>query len=55
MRNGDYHPTRMGAQTDAVQALATSKLNSNVENAVSIVTMGEESYTGACGWLLHRE
>lgn len=44
MRNGDYSPTRLEAQSDAAQLLTNAKLNSNVENSVSIITMGGASY-----------
>lgn len=44
MRNGDYSPSRLDAQSDAVQLLTNAKLNANVENAVSIMTMGGPSY-----------
>lgn len=44
MRNGDYHPTRLEAQKDAAQLLIQTKLRSNVENAVAIMTMGGPSY-----------
>jgi 26S proteasome regulatory subunit N10 len=43
MRNGDYSPSRLEAQADAAQMLANVKLQANVENAVSIITMGGES------------
>lgn len=51
MRNGDYSPTRLEAQGDAAQLLANAKLNSNVENAVAIMTMGGSSYTLSHGIL----
>ena len=43
MRNGDYSPSRLEAQADAAQLLANVKLQDNVENAVSIITMGGDS------------
>ena len=45
MRNGDYRPSRLEAQADAAQLLASAKLQANVENAVAIVAMGGEAYT----------
>lgn len=44
MRNGDYSPSRLEAQADAVQLLTNAKLNANVENSASIMTMGGDSY-----------
>lgn len=40
MRNGDYLPTRLEAQNDAVQLLCNAKRQANVENAVALVSMG---------------
>jgi len=37
MRNGDYNPTRMQSQLDAVNVLCTSKLNANVENTAGVI------------------
>lgn len=48
MRNGDYSPTRLEAQNDAVQLITNAKLQANVENAVSIMTMGGPSYILIC-------
>jgi 26S proteasome regulatory subunit N10 len=39
MRNGDYTPTRFGAQSDAVNVTVQTKIDSNAENAVGIMTM----------------
>lgn len=39
MRNGDYTPTRMEAQNDAVTFLFNAKTQTNRENAVGLVTM----------------
>ncbi|KAG8948851.1 hypothetical protein FRC03_000543 [Tulasnella sp. 419] len=39
MRNGDYHPTRLGAQSDAVNVIFTRKTNANPENTVGLMTM----------------
>lgn len=39
MRNGDYQPTRFDAQADAVNAVFNTKIDSNPENTVGIMTM----------------
>lgn len=39
MRNGDYAPTRFGAQTDAVNVIFSRKINANPENTVGLMTM----------------
>ncbi|OBZ66620.1 26S proteasome non-ATPase regulatory subunit 4 [Grifola frondosa] len=39
MRNGDYHPNRFDAQADAVNAVFQTKIDSNPENTVGIMTM----------------
>ncbi|TBU29104.1 hypothetical protein BD311DRAFT_787968 [Dichomitus squalens] len=39
MRNGDYHPDRFRAQTDAVTTLFQTKVDSNPENTVGFMTM----------------
>uniref|UniRef100_A0A7S4L1M7 VWFA domain-containing protein n=1 Tax=Paramoeba aestuarina TaxID=180227 RepID=A0A7S4L1M7_9EUKA len=41
MRNGDYSSSRMDSQEDAVLMLATSKLNSNPESTVAVVSMAK--------------
>jgi 26S proteasome regulatory subunit N10 len=41
MRNGDFHPTRLSAQQDAVNLVAQSKLRSNPESNVGIMTLSE--------------
>jgi len=38
MRNGDYTPTRMEAQTDAVNLIFSSKTQANPENTVGLMT-----------------
>lgn len=38
-RNGDFPPDRFQAQTDAVNLLAGSKMQSNPENGVGVLTM----------------
>ncbi|KAI0069284.1 hypothetical protein BV25DRAFT_1874947 [Artomyces pyxidatus] len=42
MRNGDYQPTRYGAQSDAVTTLFTTKIDSNPENTVGVMTMANK-------------
>lgn len=39
MRNGDYSPTRFGAQSDAVSVIFGTKTQSNPENTVGVMTM----------------
>jgi len=39
MRNGDYAPTRFGAQSDAVNVIFGRKTNANPENTVGLMTM----------------
>jgi len=39
MRNGDYQPTRFDAQSDAVNTVFQTKIDSNPENTVGIMTM----------------
>jgi 26S proteasome regulatory subunit N10 len=39
MRNGDYQPTRFEAQSDAVNSIFQTKIDSNPENTVGIMTM----------------
>lgn len=39
-RNGDYSPSRLEAAKEAANYLASRKLADNVENCVSIMTMG---------------
>ena len=41
MRNGDYLPTRIQAQQDAVNMVCRSKLRSNPENNVALMSMSE--------------
>ncbi|KAL7722989.1 Proteasome regulatory subunit [Entamoeba marina] len=43
MRNGDYTPTRMEAQIEAVQAIASGRLRKNPENHVGFIASGTES------------
>ena len=39
MRNGDYDPSRLQAQADAVNLLAGAKTQGNPENAVGVITL----------------
>lgn len=39
MRNGDFLPTRLQAQQDAVGLIAQSKLRSNPESNVGLMTL----------------
>ncbi|KAF9195169.1 hypothetical protein BGZ51_004596 [Haplosporangium sp. Z 767] len=43
MRNGDYTPTRLEAQADAVNLIFNAKNQSNPENTVSLMTMAGKS------------
>ncbi|KAF8905835.1 hypothetical protein CPB84DRAFT_1622964, partial [Gymnopilus junonius] len=43
MRNGDYVPTRFDAQSDAVNVTFQTKIDSNPENTVGIMTMAGKS------------
>jgi 26S proteasome regulatory subunit N10 len=40
MRNGDYTPSRFEAQSDAVTTVFGSKIDSNPENTVGVMTSG---------------
>ena len=44
MRNGDYHPTRFEAQADAVNVVFQTKIDSNAESTVGIMTMAGKGY-----------
>ncbi|KZT63715.1 hypothetical protein DAEQUDRAFT_99485 [Daedalea quercina L-15889] len=39
MRNGDYQPSRFDAQADAVNTIFQTKIDSNPENTVGVMTM----------------
>lgn len=39
MRNGDYQPSRFDAQQDAVNTIFQTKIDSNPENTVGVMTM----------------
>lgn len=41
MRNGDFLPTRLQAQQDAVNIVCHSKTRSNPENNVGLITMAK--------------
>ncbi|BFU20018.1 proteasome regulatory subunit, putative [Entamoeba histolytica HM-1:IMSS-B] len=43
MRNGDYTPSRMEAQIEAVQAITSGRLRKNPENHVGFIAAGSES------------
>ena len=44
MRNGDYQPTRFDAQADAVNTVFQTKIDSNPENTVGVMTMAGKGY-----------
>jgi hypothetical protein len=44
MRNGDYTPTRLEAQNDAVTFLFNAKTQSNPENTVGLITMAGKRF-----------
>ena len=39
MRNGDFSPTRMEAQQDAVNMVCGAKLNANPESSVALMSI----------------
>lgn len=43
MRNGDYTPTRLVAQNEAVNLIFSSKTQANRENTVGLMTMAGKS------------
>lgn len=45
MRNGDYIPNRLAAQTDAANLLITHKTQSNPESTVGVIAMNGGCYT----------
>jgi len=51
MRNGDYLPTRFGAQADAVNTVFRTKIDSNPENTVGIMTMAGKGYASGLQYL----
>lgn len=42
--NGDFLPTRFGAQAQAVSTVFSAKTDSNPESAVGLMTMAGKSY-----------
>lgn len=48
MRNGDYTPDRLEAQTDAARLVATAKTESHPENTVALMTFGGPRCASAC-------
>lgn len=40
-RNGDYLPTRLNAQKDGINLVSLTKLRSNPENNVGLLTMAK--------------
>lgn len=48
MRNGDFLPTRLQAQQDAVNLVCHSKTRSNPENNVGLLTLAKYDYTINC-------
>ena len=44
MRNGDYQPSRLDAQKEAIQMIAGAKLQQNPENTVGLITMAGRAY-----------
>lgn len=38
-RNGDFAPTRFGAQADAVNMIFSAKVQSNAESTVGVMTL----------------
>jgi hypothetical protein len=42
MRNGDYQPSRFDALADAVKSVFTTKIDSNPENTVGVMTMANK-------------
>lgn len=40
-RNGDYLPTRLNAQKDGINLVCLTKLRSNPENNVGLLTMAK--------------
>ncbi|KAH7930337.1 hypothetical protein BV22DRAFT_1055288 [Leucogyrophana mollusca] len=42
MRNGDYQPSRFDAQSDAVNTIFQTKIDSNPENTVGVMTMANK-------------
>lgn len=51
MRNGDFLPTRLQAQQDAVNIVCHSKTRSNPENNVGLITMAKWELL-CCNWCI---
>lgn len=49
MRNGDFLPTRLQAQQDAVNIVCHSKTRSNPENNVGLITLAKYGGSGLWG------
>jgi len=47
MRNGDYQPTRFEAQADAINVVFQTKIDSNAESTVGIMTMAGKGYVSS--------
>lgn len=43
MRNGDFLPSRLEAQREAVNLVCGTKINSNAESTVALMTIGGKS------------
>lgn len=51
MRNGDFLPTRLQAQQDAVNIVCHSKTRSNPENNVGLITLAKYmGWRGVGAW-----
>lgn len=48
MRNGDFVPTRLQAQQDAVNLVCLSKTRSNPENNVGLLTLAKYEIIDLC-------
>lgn len=46
--NGDYYPTRLGAQIECAGTIIQNKLDSNPENAAGLVAMGGRQVQVLC-------
>lgn len=45
MRNGDVLPTRFDAQNDAANLISTSKVDSNPESTVAVISMAGKRFS----------
>jgi hypothetical protein len=48
MRNGDYQPTRFEAQADVANVVFQTKIDTNPENTVGIMTMAGKGCVPTC-------